>query len=78
MCACCRWVAKLRSYMAFQASKKAPSVAVKLTDLYNLETMRTVLWPLQKHFPQHGPYLGVYAQVVGAGAVRVGDQVVLP
>ena len=33
---------------------------------------------LQKHFPQHGPYLGVYAQVVGAGAVRVGDQVVLP
>ena len=50
VCACCRWVAKLRSYMAFQASKKAPSVAVKLTDLYNLETMRTVLWPLQKHF----------------------------
>lgn len=31
---------------------------------------------LQEHFPQHGPYLGVYAQVVGAGAVRVGDQLI--
>jgi hypothetical protein len=30
---------------------------------------------LQQHFPQHGPYLGVYAQVVGGGAVRVGDPV---
>ena len=30
---------------------------------------------LQKHFPQHGPFLGVYAQVVSAGEVRVGDRV---
>ena len=29
---------------------------------------------LAKHFPQHGPYLGVYAQVTGAGVVRVGDE----
>ena len=31
---------------------------------------------LAKHFPEHGPYLGVYAQVVGAGTVRVGDHAV--
>ena len=30
---------------------------------------------LQKHFPQHGPFLGVYAQVVSAGEVTVGDRV---
>ena len=30
---------------------------------------------LQKHFPQHGPFLGVYAQVVSAGEVKVGDRV---
>jgi len=30
---------------------------------------------LARHFPQFGPYLGVYAQVVGGGTVRVGDRV---
>jgi uncharacterized protein YcbX len=30
---------------------------------------------LTAHFPQHGPYLGVYAQVVSAGEVCVGDVV---
>lgn len=30
---------------------------------------------LIRHFPQHGPYLGVYARVVGDGLVRVGDGV---
>lgn len=30
---------------------------------------------LDKHFPEHGPYLGVYAQVVEGGRVRVGDAV---
>ena len=32
---------------------------------------------LARHFPQHGPYLGVYAQVAagGSGVVRVGDAV---
>ena len=30
---------------------------------------------LQKHFPQHGPFLGVYAQVVSAGEAKVGDRV---
>ena len=31
---------------------------------------------LQKHFPEHGPYLGVYAQVVSGGTIRPGDRVV--
>mmetsp|Transcript_38693 Transcript_38693/g.106584 ORF Transcript_38693/g.106584 Transcript_38693/m.106584 type:complete len:317 (-) Transcript_38693:265-1215(-) len=30
---------------------------------------------LQRHFPEHGPYLGVYAQVVRAGSIRCGDTV---
>ena len=30
---------------------------------------------LDKHFPEHGPYLGVYAQVVEGGRVSVGDAV---
>ena len=30
---------------------------------------------LQRHFPEHGPYLGVYAQVSTAGTIRVGDAV---
>ena len=30
---------------------------------------------LARHFPEHGPYLGVYAQVVTGGAVRIGDRV---
>ena len=32
---------------------------------------------LQKHFPQHGPYLGIYCKVVSAGTIHVGDRVVL-
>ena len=28
---------------------------------------------LIEHFPEHGPYLGVYAQVRGEGDVSVGD-----
>ena len=31
---------------------------------------------LRKHFPEHGPYLGVYARVVRGGQVRPGDAVV--
>ena len=31
---------------------------------------------LRKHFPEHGPYLGVYARVVSGGQVRPGDAVV--
>lgn len=30
---------------------------------------------LKRHFPQHGPYLGVYAQVESGGEVRLGDAV---
>ena len=30
---------------------------------------------LTEHFPEHGPYLGVYAQVVAAGRVSLGDVV---
>ena len=30
---------------------------------------------LQQHFPEHGPYLGVYARVVRGGQVEVGSQV---
>lgn len=30
---------------------------------------------LDKHFPEHGPYLGLYLQVVEGGRVRVGDAV---
>lgn len=30
---------------------------------------------LSTHFPEHGPYLGVYAQVVKAGRLAVGDAV---
>ena len=30
---------------------------------------------LSTHFPEHGPYLGVYAQVVEGGRVRLGDAV---
>jgi uncharacterized protein YcbX len=32
---------------------------------------------LTKHFPEHGPYLGVYARVVRGGLVRVGDTLTL-
>jgi hypothetical protein len=32
---------------------------------------------LTKHFPQHGPYLGVYAQVVKGGTLTAGDDVIL-
>lgn len=32
---------------------------------------------LIRYFPEHGPYLGVYARVVGDGLVRVGDEVLL-
>ena len=28
---------------------------------------------LAKHFPEHGAYLGVYAQVVEGGTLRLGD-----
>ena len=31
---------------------------------------------LQKHFPEHGPYLGVYAQVETPGTIVAGDEVV--
>ena len=30
---------------------------------------------LQRHFPEHGPFLGIYAQVLQAGPVKVGDSV---
>eukprot|EP00656_Telonema_subtile_P035885 TRINITY_DN39836_c0_g1_i1.p1 TRINITY_DN39836_c0_g1~~TRINITY_DN39836_c0_g1_i1.p1 ORF type:complete len:310 (-),score=49.47 TRINITY_DN39836_c0_g1_i1:56-985(-) len=30
---------------------------------------------LQKHFPEHGPFLGVYAVVVAGGTVSTGDEV---
>ena len=33
---------------------------------------------LQKHFPEHGPYLGIYAQVVEGGMMRIGDGVQPP
>ena len=32
---------------------------------------------LIRHFPEHGPYLGVYARVVGDGLIRVGDHVLI-
>ena len=32
---------------------------------------------LQKHFPQHGPYLGVYLEVIKGGVIREGDGVAL-
>ena len=31
---------------------------------------------IQRLFPEHGPYLGIYAQVIGAGTIKVGDAVV--
>ena len=33
---------------------------------------------LQKHFPEHGPYLGVYAQCASEGVMRVGGEVRAP
>lgn len=30
---------------------------------------------LATHFPEHGAYLGVYAQVVAGGSIHVGDSV---
>ena len=33
---------------------------------------------LATHFPQHGPYLGIYLRVVQGGEVRVGDTLVPP
>ena len=30
---------------------------------------------LTTHFPEHGPYLGVYAQVVNGGSIQIGDRV---
>jgi len=32
---------------------------------------------LARHFPEHGPFFGVYAQVVGGGSISVGDNVTL-
>ena len=32
---------------------------------------------LQTHYPQHGPYLGVYARVVRGGSVQKGDALVV-
>jgi uncharacterized protein YcbX len=31
---------------------------------------------LAQHYPQHGPYLGVYAQVVSGGTIACGDTVI--
>lgn len=33
---------------------------------------------LQEHFPQHGPYLGIYAQCVGGGTISLGDTILEP
>ena len=44
------YMKKLASYMAFAKTKKAPSVAVKLSDMYDLHTMREALAPLQEQF----------------------------
>ena len=32
---------------------------------------------LVKHFPEHGPYLGVYAVVESGGGLGMGDEVYL-
>jgi hypothetical protein len=33
---------------------------------------------LSTHFPEHGPFLGIYARVISGGVARVGSRVVPP
>ena len=56
----------LRRTVRCDATKVDPATAEQDLDLPQL---------LQTHYPEHGAYLGVYAEVVGGGTVAVGDGV---
>lgn len=57
-----------------QVIKRTVRCAGTCTDPATAENNLDVPELLRKHFPEHGPYLGIYAQVVKAGTIRCGDE----
>lgn len=75
-----RWVGRAISVGAevrMRVIKRTVRCAATCVDLKTAAQGPDVPGLLQQHFPEHGPYLGVYAQVVRAGTVRLGDEVEL-
>eukprot|EP00930_Biecheleria_cincta_P072484 TRINITY_DN59875_c0_g1_i1.p1 TRINITY_DN59875_c0_g1~~TRINITY_DN59875_c0_g1_i1.p1 ORF type:complete len:322 (-),score=47.21 TRINITY_DN59875_c0_g1_i1:32-973(-) len=55
--------------------KRTVRCAATCVDLASATKGTDIPAQLQKHFPEHGPYLGVYAQVVRGGTIRHGDAI---
>lgn len=51
---------------------RCDGVSVDLLDYHVLDIPKV----LTQHFPEHGPYLGVYAVIEDSGVISLGDQVV--